>query len=294
MSYNIQDTYVYFEALDYTGTSTLSTYTLDITPLTFIPDFTTSNVLSGTISISNKNLRWNFGDGTFSTDLRPTHTYKWPGRYTVTLTIFDSDGNAYDSTYSGIIQVYDYISTQINFQEYKGLIYDVPAGRLLDPLYVNVYDSWQNYSALSGTGYTINLYASGAAGDYNYTPLDVTDKWDHLRCLSRFYRENKTPTGETEYLEIESLTATHTEMYVKIQGSQIVQCNASDAGSVFAGITGTGKFWYTDEKPNALLTENNPIIIFATLDNSKFKDAYTQRMQTFKYVNYPIAGFQNI
>ena len=294
MTYNIQDTYVYFEVLDYNGTSTLSAYTLDITPLNFIPDFTTSNILSGTRIISNKNLRWDFGDGTFSTDLRPTHTYKWPGQYTVTLTIFDSDGNAYDSTFSCTVQIYDYISTQINFQDYRGLIYDVPAGRLSDPLYVNVYDSWQNYNALSGAGYTINLYASGAAGDYNYTPLDVTDKWDHLRSLSRFYRENKTPTGETEYLEIESLTAAHTEMYVKLQDNQIVQCNASDAGSVFVGITGTGKFWYTDERPNALLTENNPIIIFATLDNSKFNDAYTQRMQTFKYVDYPIAGFQNI
>jgi len=296
MSYNVNNTYVYFDVLDFTGTNTLSAFTLENTPLQFVPDFTTSSLLSANsiYSISNKNIRWDFGDGSFSTDLRPKHVYKWPGQYTVTLTVYDNYGNAYDSLYTRTIQVYDYISSQISFRDYKGLIYDVPAGRLLDPLYIDVYSSWQNYSALSATGYTINLYASGARGDYNYTPLDITDKWDHLRSLSRFYRQNITSTGDIEYLEIESLTATQTEIYVNIQNNQIQQCSQIASGSVLAGITGTCQVWYTDDRPGNLTTESNPVFLFATIDSSKFNDAYTQKMNTFEYVDYPIQGLQNL
>jgi len=292
--YNIENTYVYFDVLDYNGVTTLSAFTLSNTPLTFIPDFTTSTILSGSRKISNKNIRWDFGDGNFSTDLRPKHNYKWPGEYSVTLTVFDSEGNAYDSTYTATIQVYDFISSQINFRDYRALIYDVPAGRLTEPLYVDVYNSWQNYPALSSTGYTINLYASGARGDYNYTPIDVTDKWDHLRPTSRFYIQNITETKDVEYLEVESVTATQTEIYVKQQNDQIVLCAKNDIGSVFAGTTGTCEFWYTDERPGNLITESNPVILFATIDNSKFKDAYTQRSDTYeRRIDFP-SGTQNL
>jgi outer membrane protein assembly factor BamB len=39
------------------------------------------------------NWRWDFGDGTNSTDQNPTHTYNRPGRYNVTLRVSGSDGS---------------------------------------------------------------------------------------------------------------------------------------------------------------------------------------------------------
>jgi hypothetical protein len=36
---------------------------------------------------------WNFGDGTFSNDKNPVHTYNFPGKYYISLTAFDSEGN---------------------------------------------------------------------------------------------------------------------------------------------------------------------------------------------------------
>jgi len=286
-------TYVKFDALDYTNTSAVSTYTLENTPLTFTPDFTTSSLLSGDNIISNKSLRWDFGDGEFSTDISPTHRFKWPGKYDVSLTVFDRYGNAYDNIYSCSISVYDYISTQITFQDYKSFIYDVPVGRLIGPLTINANYSWQNYNALSATGFTINLYASGARGDYNYLKQTSYDKWLHLRPLSRFYKQETSDDGTTSYTLINSLTAQQTQLFVSIVDNTLQYCNQSDQGSVFVGTTGTCQFLYTDDVPGNLTTEDHPVFIFATVDSSKFNDALTESRNIFDTVNYPPYGIQN-
>lgn len=36
---------------------------------------------------------WNFGDGTISNEKNPVHTYSFPGKYYISLTAFDSEGN---------------------------------------------------------------------------------------------------------------------------------------------------------------------------------------------------------
>lgn len=292
MSNSINHTYIYYNVVDYTGSNVLSSFTLGNTPLTFKPDFSTSP-LSGATTISNKALRWDFGDGTFSTDLVPTHTYTWPGEYRVTLTVFDAAGNAYDSTFSTIIRIYDFIPTQIAFNDYKSLVYDIPAGQLIDPLTVTTNFSWQDYSALSATGYTINLYASGAKGDYNYVADTLKDKWEHLRSLSRFYTLS-TINGNQEFLFIDSIQPTITPIYVAIINNKLQQCSPTTQGSVLAGVTGNCQFWYTDDRPASYLTDNSPIIVFASLDNSKFNDAFTQKTRAYDFINYPPYGFQNI
>ena len=286
-------TYIYFDVHDYTHNSVLSSYTLDITPLKFIPDFTTSSIISGAQSISSKTLRWDFGDGAFSTDLSPTHVYQWPGEYNVTLTVYDASGNAYDSSFSSTIQIHDFISTQISFKDYKSLIYDIPVGKIIDPLTVNTDFSWQSYRALSATGYTINLYASGARGAYNYVANEQKDKWSHLRSLSRFYTLS-TINGVLDYVTIESIQPNISEIYANIQNNQLQICQSTDPGSVLVGVTGSCQFWYTDDIPSSPLTESSPIIIFASIDNSKFNDAFTQRTNAYNYISYLPISYQNI
>jgi Concanavalin A-like lectin/glucanases superfamily/PKD domain len=292
MAYNINNTYIKFTVLDYTNTSTISTYTLENTPLTFVPDFTSSPLLTSVNSISNKNARWDFGDGTYSVDLTATHRYKWPGSYDVTLTVYDKYGTAYDSGYSLTLHVHDYIASQASFSDYKSLIYDVPVGQFIGPLKLNVNNSWQNYNALSATGYTVNLYASGARGNYDYLKQGINDKWLHLRSLSRFYKADNTG-GTLSYTQIDSMTATQAEVYVNIVNGKLKNCDKKAPGSVFAGTTGSCEFWYTDDLPSNLTTEDTPVIIFASLDTSKFNDPLTERINAYEYINYPPAGFQN-
>jgi PKD domain len=300
MAYSLNHAYVPFDVIDYTGSNVLSSFSLEKTPLTFKADFSQATSLKAGVNssfsdriISNKNVRWDFGDGTFSTDLIGVHSYSWPGLYTVSLTIYDNTGTAYDSTYKAQVEIYDYVSTQIAFQDYKRFICDVPAGRFIGPLTVIAYNSWQNNAALSMSGCTINLYASGAKGDYNYLPARSKDKWSHLRSLSRFYKI-VTISGEESYEEIESIQAQQTEIYVKIQDNQLRICNASETGSIFVGTSGLCQFWYTDDRPGNYTTEDNPIFIFATIDNTMFHDAFTEKTKAFDYINYPPYGFQNI
>jgi hypothetical protein len=300
MAYRINNAYVRFDVIDYTGSNVLSSFSLKETPLTFRPDFSKAAILNtgiassfGNSTISNKNLRWDFGDGTFSNNLTAVHAYSWPGLYTVKLTIFDNSGKAYDSSYRPQIEIYDYVSTQIAFQDYGRLVYDVPAGKTLGPLKLNTYNSWQNYGALSATGCTINLYASGAKGDYNYLPISSTDKWSHLKQLSRFYKTVYL-NDEASYEPIESITAPQTNIYVKKINNRLKVCPANDEGSIFVGTTGSCEFWYTDERPGNLTTEDNPIFIFATVDTSKFDDAFTEKNNAFKYIDTPPYGIQNV
>ena len=62
----LNTTYIYFNVLDYTGNNVLSSFTLPQTPLTFVPNFTTSDILSTAGSISNKLIKWSLYFRTYS------------------------------------------------------------------------------------------------------------------------------------------------------------------------------------------------------------------------------------
>jgi hypothetical protein len=288
MSYTLNTTYLYFKAIDYTNKPALSTYTLDITPLKFIPDFTTSSLLSSQGVISNKTIRWDFGDGTYSTDLTATHIYNWPGNYNVNLTIYDQNGNAYDSSYSPTIQVFDFIPTQIQFQGVTDT--SIFNNKFIGPLTVDVYNSWQSFPAVSATGYTVNFYASGAGGDYESLVNFANDKWSHLRTLHQFFTV-KTFYGNRQYVPIESLSATTTQIYAYNNQGTLQICSPETYGSMLVGTTGFCTVYFSDD---SISTLGSPTLLFATLDNAKLHDFFTQKTDLFNYVNYPPYGFQNL
>jgi len=293
MANSVNYTYVYFNIVGFTGTNTLSTFTLSNTPLTFYPDFTTSPTLTSTDNISNKIIRWDFGDGNFSNSLTAVHHYKWPGKYNVRLTIYDKQGNSFDSSFRPVVNVYDYVYDQLQFQDYFKFIYDVPASKIQDPIIIQRQNSWQSYNALSATGYTTFLYASGANGQYQNIFNFYDDKWSHLRALSRFYEKVKIGTSY-EFKSVDRVTTSNEEIYVKIQNKQLVQCKQTDSGAVLAGTKGSASFYYVDDVAKNYTSREPPIFLFATLDASKMQDEYTINHDTFNYINYPPYSFQNL
>ena len=286
-------TYVYFYVKDATGSSSLSSYTLPNAPLTFYPDFTTSPVLTSTDNISNKIIRWDFGDGSFSNSLTAVHNYKWPGEYSVRLSIYDKQGNSFDSSYRPLIKIYDYVRDQLQFKDFDKLIYDVPAGRLNEPIIIQRQNSWQSYNALSATGYTVNLYASGANAQYQNIDNFFNDKWSHLRKLSRFYTIAKIGNNY-EYRPVDKVTTSNEEIYVRLYNKKFVLCNKDDSGAVLAGTKGDATIFYVDDVVRNYSSLNPPVFLFATFDSSKFQDEYSIRNDTFEYTDYPPYGFQNL
>lgn len=286
-------TYVYFNIRDYTGSNSLTSYTLPNTPLTFVPDFTTSTVLTATDNISNKILRWDFGDGNFSSSLTAIHHYEWPGEYQVRLSIYDKQGNSFDSSFRPTVRIYDYIYDQLQFQDYAKFIYDVPASKIQDPLIIQRQNSWQSYNALSATGYTVYLYASGANGQYQNIDNFYEDKWSHLRALSRFYEKVKVGSS-FEYKSVDRVTTTNQEIYVRVENKTLKLCKKTDKGALLAGTKGEASIYYVDDVAKNFTTREPPIFLFATLDSAKFNDEYSMLHNSFDFINYPSYGFQNL
>ena len=285
--------YIHFEVLDYSNTNVLSTYTLEQTPLTFVPDFTLYySSLTANPNISNKTIRWDFGDGTYSTDLTAKHSYKWPGQYVVTLTVFNSAGLPVESSFSPTIYAQDFIPTELKWGDYGKFVYDVPAGKLGDPLPLYTRNSWQNYDAIKADGgITINFYASGAAGDYEDQEMYKNDKWAHLRLLSRFYVKELFD-GTEQLVVVDSISSNVTEIYARIANNSIQICSAEDENSFFVGTTGYNEIYYVDDRVKNFTTRENPIFLMATFDSSKFGDEMSTRRDIFKYIDYPPYGFQ--
>jgi len=286
-------TYVYFYITNYTGTNTLTSYTLPNTPVTFYPDFTTSAILTATDNISNKIIRWDFGDGTFSNELTAVHHYEWPGEYSVRLTVYDKQGSSFDSSYRPVVKIYDYVYDQLQFRDYIKFIYDVPASKIQDPLIIERQNSWQSYPALSANGYTLNLYASGANGQYQNIDNFYDDKWSHLRALSRFYIKNRIGAN-FEFKSVSQVTTTNEEIYVKLANKKLILCKKDDEGAVLAGTKGTAEIYYVDDVAKNFTTREPPIFVFATFDSSKFEDWYSILHNSYPTINYPPYGFQNL
>lgn len=295
MSNVLKRSYLFFNVYDYSGTSTLSSYTLPNTPLLFAPDLTTSDLLSGALGISNKIFRWEFGDGTFSTDLTASHHYQWPGEYKVTLTVMDVNGEAYESIFSPTVRIFDFVPFHYVYDDIGKLIYDVPASKLGDPLKILVRDSWQNYHAVSATGHTFSLYASGASGDYQNIDNFFNDKWSHLRSLSRFAIKQQTGSS-LQYVNTDSLTAKLTEIYARYNSvdKQLEICSKNDTGSVLAGVTGSAEFYYVDDKAKNFTSRENPIFVFATPNNVQLNDRFTQYNNIYDHIDALPSNFQNI
>lgn len=292
MAQTVNYAYIFFDVKDYTGNSCLSTYSLPNTPFKFVPDLKSYEQFVN-LNISTKLVRWDFGDGTTSTELSPTHWYQWPGKYKIRLTVFDSNGNSFDSSYTPQVNVYNFVNDILTFQDLDTFILDVPAGRISTPLTLLRRNSWQGYSALSAFGYTIMLYASGAVGEYNDINIQTNDKWSHLRALSRFYivEENN---GISQYVPVDRTTTSTTEIYARVNEGVLELCDKNDEGSVFTGTTGTAVVYYSDDKAKNYEGCDDPIFVFASFDDSKFYDRYIQYNNTYEYVSYPPYGFQNL
>ena len=237
------------EQIRYTVLSDNTIYTNSLTPVSAVPwndKFDPVIFKSIPITYDQQKLIWDFGDGTTYTGISAEHVYKWPGDYTISLTMINDSGEPVKSTETFQVTVVDFLPTQFVLNNIPDVI-NIPAGQTVNPISIQFVLSWQNFdlgtrdvpldpsghqhwmnestdpgSWMPGTNhptnnsvapqYTFNLYASGSEA----SPLNVKrydkDKYGHLKTDWSFSSAASELTGvpltSVDVTLLDSLTGT--------------------------------------------------------------------------------------
>lgn len=252
-------TYVNFSAVDYKGVDSLSSYSIPLTPLRFVPD--------ANLDENKINIIWNFGDGTISKLFSPLKYYTYPGIYKVEMVIFDCDNNALVSTFTKTITIYDYIPFTFEINGYEHLT--CPSGEISGPLKVTAY------YPLYQPNTSIYCNISGSSSP-NYFQIQ-SNKYSHLLKFNSFYDTQYNWSLSTyQFVPIKKLDFNPIGIYAKIENDTIVQCLSTDTGSVLVGSYGQKDLYFKDDSINRINLQ---------LNFDKTKIIIPQLLQTRSYIN---------
>lgn len=225
-------------------------YTNSLTPVSAVPwpnRYEARIFPYSPVDYNKDKMVWDFGDGTTYRGVSAEHIYKWPGEYTVKLTIIDDTGEPVTSTKTVNLTARDFIPTDMQFHELKDVI-DIPVGQKTNPIQVDFRLSWQNFTTdprsaiqcptgsqhLMNNGsnparwmcgeshpgevdppiYTFNLYTSGS----NSQPTDPVDYMDNL--YSHLYKgwSFSSASPSTSALPVTSLDVTLLDSLTGVSG----------------------------------------------------------------------------
>jgi hypothetical protein len=234
---NVNTTYADFNVVDYKNSSTtLSSYNLSITPLTFYP------IIPSDFG-ENVYVVWDFGDTTSSKELIPTHNYTAPGNYTIKLFVYDKYNQAVRANISKTVLIKDYIEDTFNVT-YSGSL-NLSCGKLSNTLQIN------QTLPFYYTDSTINYSVSGS-NSLNYYNLDL-NKYNHLARYNSLFAKSYIPSSNTyELVELKSINLPLSSIYVKLVNGTLTSSLTSDASSIVAGFSGIGSVFYRDDIPTSI------------------------------------------
>ena len=262
MSDLIKTNFNYFYIKNFTGVYSTSSYSLPITPFTFLP----TGVTDIGKQYSNKKFLWDFGDSTTSKSVTATHWYSLPGSYTVTLYLIDALGNGVIDSFKQTVDVYDYIPD--NFVVSTSGTWINESSHFDNYFTISRFNSWRNYDKFVVDGYKFNLYAENT----NAPLLDVkayeSQTYSHLLPYAGFFQRYwNAYINDYEKVPASTVTTTSVELYCKLSGSQIINCVSTDFGSCFAGTSGIADVYFVDD-----FTSDNIATIFISPDNINLSD----------------------
>jgi len=230
---NINSTYADFSVIDYKNSSTsLSSYNLSLTPLTFTPIIPSS---------FGENVRvvWDFGDTQSSTTLTPTHTYATPGAYVVKLFIYNRFNQAELASISKTVTIRDYIVDTFRVSTNS---LSLSCGKLSDS--IQITQTVPFYYTDSTINYTVS--GSKSASYANFEPY----KYNHLKRYNSILKKNYIPSSNSyELIELNSISLPLTAIYVSLVNSTLQQSLTSSGTSIIAGYSGIDTFYYRDDLP---------------------------------------------
>ena len=234
---NINTIYALFDVHDYKNESVLSSYNLDITPLTFKADLPSTDFYS---DVNKFEALFDFGDGTVGTGLTASHTYTLPGEYKVRMVINDCENNALLASYSADIDIYDYIENTFSV-DIEDNILPLSAGEFSKPITItNKAPFYQESNNIfySVSGLTIPNY-------FDLTPY----KFNHLEKYYSFYEKSYIENlSASEYNEIPFISVSGLNIYVKLSGNKLVDAKSTDVDSVFVGTSGRESYYFSSDQ----------------------------------------------
>ena len=246
------------------GVSAIPAFSNELYKLKIHPDFSVTDPQGVTATPIVDNYRYfiDLGDGTITTDLTAEHYYKYPGEYTVTLVVVDSATNFYKGLQQPIIKVNDVISDSI-FLTFDTSSDDVDVdGTMVDggkittqstfqnPIRVTRFNSYQTYSTLSATGYSINLTVSGNRSELVSPSGYYTDTEAHLKRYAAFVQMQQDGQG----LVTDKIKTSSDKIYGRLNvvgdfettpAYFIDPIKRSD--NIFIGTSGVGTFYYYED-----------------------------------------------
>ena len=251
---NARTNYATISAVDYRGEHVLSSYNLPITPLTFFANIPTQTG-DESLTLNNKEVTFDYGDGTieeatsvFTVEgnniLSSSHTFDYPGVYTVRMVLRDCNNNAILASDSKEIQIEDYITntfvvTCLDLDPDYHL--SLSAGEYSTPLTINsqspFYQDFQSiYFSVSNTNCP------------NYFNLNDS-KFKQLQNYFSFYKRDFLPNLTAfEYVELKNISLSAENLYVRLSGDVLVSSTTQTTSSILAGTSGTQVVYFKTEQ----------------------------------------------
>ena len=204
------------------------------------PDFNNADP-----SVSDNNYFVDFGDGTRSTDLTASHTYKYPGRYRLTLVVADSGNNIFKSSDEKVIEVSNLIPDNI-FLNYLSSsdVEQFFSSLSVNPINVTRYNSVLMSQLLSSNNFKVDLSVEGNRMPFVTEDQYNNDKNFHLKGNS-FFANNR---GK-DFKVIDSVETNSVNIFAGISGSKIIieSGEPNDVANTFVGTSGFGSFYYYED-----------------------------------------------
>ncbi len=178
--------------------------------------------------VSNRIAKWDFGDGysLSGTDaFTGTHIYNVPGIYTVAVFLYDKDSNAYKSTFTETISIYNYANSGIAVETRNTTVQDGANARNLIAGELKTFNmettaAWQDVPD-PNEPQTFFFTSSGSIAK----PYDFNNKYGHVVPYNAFYDVYNTHINNVYGLK--SLLYPH-YFYVG-SSSTIIECTERDA-----------------------------------------------------------------
>lgn len=287
---NIAYDFSTFTVTDYKGDiNSLSSYNLNITPLTFTPKIP--------VHIrKDSRVVWDFGDGTVTSELVPSHVYERPGEYKVQLFVLNGYSQALLASDSRNVYIKEYLEDTFNISTVNNVSLTALNGQLTDPfvitqtLPIGVIKKYNQPS-------TVDISSSKQAPALGFLPgsmrpLIVSDEiltytenvtkplssydtqyisslryivsgsntttfhkiepniYNHLKPYNSIIRKDFIPSlSAYELLNVSELNIPLSAVYVNLVNNTLTHSLTSNATSVIVGYSGSETFYYRDDLP---------------------------------------------